>query len=127
MRYANPTFFRLFTHLIRWALALALASAGRSMPARIAMIAMTTSSSMSVKAFTLYLRNTLFMIVLSVIGLRFAHSKHSIRSVNAFSESILSTDGATLGARENRRKIEVFSAFGLGRKGPVRELFTHLA
>ncbi len=32
-----------------WALLLALASAGRSMPAKIAMIAITTSNSISVK------------------------------------------------------------------------------
>jgi hypothetical protein len=36
--------------LIRWAFTLALASAGKSMEARIAMIAITTSSSMRVKA-----------------------------------------------------------------------------
>src|SRR5688572_31391853 len=35
--------------LIPWALVLALANAGRSMPARIAMIAITTSNSMRVK------------------------------------------------------------------------------
>src|SRR5207249_12246808 len=34
---------------IAWAFCFALASAGRSMPAKIAMMAMTTSSSMSVK------------------------------------------------------------------------------
>jgi hypothetical protein len=33
-----------------WALAFALANAGRSIPAKIAMIAMTTNSSMRVKA-----------------------------------------------------------------------------
>src|SRR4051812_36048771 len=81
------------------------------MPARIAMIAMTTSSSMSVKAPTLYLRNTLFMIVLSVIGLRFAHSKRSIRSVNAFSESFLSSAGATFFVDQNYRISEVFAHF----------------
>jgi hypothetical protein len=41
------------------------------------------------------------MIVLSVIGLRFAHSKHWIRSVNAFSESFLSNAGASPFTHEN--------------------------
>src|ERR1041384_6260576 len=40
----------LFMHDIPVALVLALASAGRSMPARIAMMAITTSSSIKVKA-----------------------------------------------------------------------------
>src|ERR1700743_2672273 len=42
--------FSLFMHLIPWAFCLALDSAGRSMAARIAMIAMTTKSSIKVKA-----------------------------------------------------------------------------
>src|SRR5256885_8635504 len=41
---------RLFTHLMRFADSLARASAGRSMLARIAIIAMTTNSSMRVNA-----------------------------------------------------------------------------
>src|SRR5436190_16754812 len=41
-------------HLMAWALTFARASAGRSNPARMAMMAMTTRSSMSVNA-TLYL------------------------------------------------------------------------
>jgi hypothetical protein len=40
----------LFTQLIACALSLALASAGSSMAARMAMIAMTTNNSISVKA-----------------------------------------------------------------------------
>src|SRR5688500_13438896 len=43
--------FKLFRHEIAWALRLALARAGKSMPARIAIMAMTTRSSMSVKPF----------------------------------------------------------------------------
>jgi hypothetical protein len=39
----------LFTQLIDFAVSLALFNAGNSMPARIAMIAITTKSSMSVK------------------------------------------------------------------------------
>jgi hypothetical protein len=42
------------------ALDLALANAGRSIPARMAMMAMTTSSSMSVKAFRPKLRVLVF-------------------------------------------------------------------
>src|ERR1051325_9878102 len=123
MRNANPTFFRLFTHLMRWALALALASAGRSIPARIAMIAMTTNSSMSVKAPTLYLRNTLFMIVLSVIGLRFAHSKQTLSSVNAFSETFLAMQAPlrdALKTRVFRRGEQLFEAARCG-------IFTRIA
>ena len=40
----------MFKHLVRLAVSLARARAGRSIPARIAMMAMTTSSSISVKA-----------------------------------------------------------------------------
>jgi hypothetical protein len=41
------------------------------------------------------------MIVLSVIGLRFAHSKQTLSSVNAFSESFLSSDSASPKSPEN--------------------------
>ena len=41
---------RLFRHAVPWAAAFALESAGMSMPAKMAMMAMTTSSSMSVNA-----------------------------------------------------------------------------
>src|SRR5260221_3542494 len=51
MRRAKPICLRLLTQLIRWARAFALAKAGRSSPARIAIIAITTSSSIRVKAF----------------------------------------------------------------------------
>src|SRR2546423_7700579 len=47
---AYPQFFILLRQLIALALALARARAGRSMAARIAMIAMTISSSIKVKA-----------------------------------------------------------------------------
>lgn len=46
------------TKTIAWDLA--VANAGRSMPARIAMMAITTSSSMSVKAFRPKLRDLVF-------------------------------------------------------------------
>jgi hypothetical protein len=48
-------------HLIPVALDLALANAGRSMPAKIAMMAITTSNSMSVNAFRPKLRDLVFM------------------------------------------------------------------
>src|ERR1041385_1614366 len=47
---ATPTCSRLLAQLIRQAFCLALARAGSSSAARIAMMAMTTRSSMSVKA-----------------------------------------------------------------------------
>ena len=50
IRRPRPTCFSLLIQSRRLAFALALASAGRSNPARIAMIAMTTNNSMSVKA-----------------------------------------------------------------------------
>ena len=50
MTLAKPTCFRLFMHCVRLARSLALASAGNSMAARIAMMAMTTSSSIRVNA-----------------------------------------------------------------------------
>src|SRR5437762_5392904 len=53
---ASAICFRLLTHLICWAFCLALLRAGRSMPARIAMMAITTRSSISVKPLTRDLR-----------------------------------------------------------------------
>src|SRR5471030_1292709 len=46
MRMARPTCLRLLVQLILWAFFLAAASAGKSMAARMAMMAITTSSSM---------------------------------------------------------------------------------
>src|ERR1039457_6812325 len=51
MRKARLVCLRLLVQLIFWAFFLAAARAGRSMAARIAMIAMTTRSSISVNAF----------------------------------------------------------------------------
>src|ERR1700753_3815136 len=45
----NPTCFKLFMHWMRLAFSLAEASAGSSIAARMAMMAMTTSSSINVK------------------------------------------------------------------------------
>src|SRR6266540_3741624 len=53
---ASAICFRLLTHLICWAFCLALLKAGRSMPARIAMMAITTKSSINVKPLTRDLR-----------------------------------------------------------------------
>src|ERR1041385_3914294 len=50
VRMANPTCLRLFVQLIRCARALARANAGKSIAARMAIIAMTTNSSIRVKA-----------------------------------------------------------------------------
>jgi hypothetical protein len=51
MTVAIPHCFMFEAHLIAWALALPLPRAGNSKPARMAMMAMTTKSSISVKAF----------------------------------------------------------------------------
>src|SRR6266487_4849305 len=45
----RPSCFRLFRHMIPCALVFAFANAGTSKPARMAMMAMTTSSSIKVK------------------------------------------------------------------------------
>src|SRR5438874_1419347 len=50
VRNAKPTCLRLFTQLMRCARALARASAGSNMAARMAIIAMTTNNSIKVKA-----------------------------------------------------------------------------
>src|SRR5262245_61887479 len=50
MYHASASCFRLLTHRVVPALVLALASAGSNIPARMAMIAMTTSSSINVNA-----------------------------------------------------------------------------
>ena len=68
IRYARPICFWLLTHLMRCARALAFARAGKSMPARIAMMAITTNSSMSVKAPTLFLRRCWIMVFLFGCG-----------------------------------------------------------
>jgi hypothetical protein len=47
---AKVNCFTLLEHDMAWALDFALANAGRSIAARIAMIAITTSNSISVKA-----------------------------------------------------------------------------
>ena len=47
--YASPICFILFKHFIAMAFCLALANTGRSKPAKIAMIAITTSNSIKVK------------------------------------------------------------------------------
>src|SRR5262245_50131413 len=47
---AMPSCLRLLTHWMRVALALAVERAGRSKPARIAMMAITTSNSINVNA-----------------------------------------------------------------------------
>src|SRR6476646_4148958 len=82
IRKDKPTFLRLFTHLMRCALALALARAGSNIPARIAIIAITTNSSMSVKAPFLYLRKTLFILSFGYFGLRCAHSNQTSERVS---------------------------------------------
>src|SRR6266498_666220 len=47
---ASPNCLPLFKHMMPWALVLALASAGNRSPARMAMMAMTTNSSIKVNA-----------------------------------------------------------------------------
>jgi hypothetical protein len=61
MFIAKPHWCSLLTDLALLAFSLALASAGKSMPAKIPMMAITTRSSMSVKA-RLVLRNQLTII-----------------------------------------------------------------
>ena len=78
MRRARPICFKPLTQLIRWALDFALASAGRSNPARMAIMAITTSSSMSVKAFDFDL-NVNFIAIVN--GNEFVYIKF-VRSVN---------------------------------------------
>ena len=48
MRMAIPSWRRLLRHLVRLALSLALLNAGKSIAAKMAMMAMTTSSSIKV-------------------------------------------------------------------------------
>src|SRR5436190_24232056 len=57
MKQARPSCLRLFTHLICCAFTLALLSAGNSIEARIAMLAITTSSSIKVKACLVLVAN----------------------------------------------------------------------
>lgn len=58
----------LFKHRMLWALVLALARAGKSMPAKMAMMAMTTNSSMSVNPRFLSDRSIDFKPAMSLEG-----------------------------------------------------------
>src|SRR5436190_4829131 len=51
MSQHSPNCFMLLRHAMPWAFVFALANAGKSKPARMAMMAITTRSSMRVKAF----------------------------------------------------------------------------
>ena len=53
MAIAIPNCRRLLVHFAPWALDFALLKAGKSIPARIAMMAITTNSSISVKPLSL--------------------------------------------------------------------------
>ena len=79
MMTAKVHCFILAVHLIREALAFALAKAGRSNPARMAMIAMTTSSSISVKPKPRF-RQRLFII--------FSIGSDTVPSVSTLSTAI---------------------------------------
>src|SRR6266540_4592283 len=70
MRKAKPICLRLLTQLMRWARALALAKAGRSRPARMAMMAITTSNSISVKAPSLGLVLVITIVFFILSGSR---------------------------------------------------------
>ena len=63
--FATPICFKLFTHLIRLAFLLALARVGSRIAARIPMMAITTSSSINVKARTLHIRGGIHGVYLS--------------------------------------------------------------
>src|SRR3954467_12577630 len=66
MRADKPNCFKLLIQLMRWARAFALASAGRSSPARMAIMAITTNSSIRVKAFDVFLRVFIILLLLSM-------------------------------------------------------------
>src|SRR2546430_17558645 len=89
MRNDKPTCFKLLVQAIFCALALALARAGRSKPANMAMMAITTNSSMSVKAPTLCLLKTRFIMFQSFWVNGFDTLNQSNQSVNACSQRIL--------------------------------------
>src|SRR6266571_1584060 len=54
----SPNCFMLLKHAMPWALVFALASAGKSKPARMAMMAITTRSSMRVNPQELFLKDS---------------------------------------------------------------------
>src|SRR2546421_11723015 len=62
---AVPNCLRLLVQLAKLACFFALANAGKSIPARIAIIAMTTSSSISVNAQTDFFRKRFFKFIIS--------------------------------------------------------------
>ncbi len=62
IRNARAVCLKLFVHEIFRALSFALANAGRSKPAKMAMMAITTNNSMSVNALIVYLVKPRFII-----------------------------------------------------------------
>src|SRR2546423_13614182 len=86
VRIAKPICFRLLVQLMRCARALARASAGSNMAARMAMIAITTNNSIRVKADFFWLR---FFILFDRFIFWFwqqgANFKSIIHSVNLIS------------------------------------------
>src|SRR5208283_4143353 len=120
-RKAMPTCLRLLTQLMRCALRLAAASAGSRSAARMAMMAITTSSSISVKA--LFCLRILF-IGSMVFGLRlWGDGPSKLPDSNAQStpvEKLLSNAGANRFLREmpNETAGQFFGG------GVRREIFT---
>src|SRR5262245_12218367 len=72
MFWANPNCLLLLTHCVRTALSFALERAGSSIAARMAMIAITTKSSINVKPhdFGLLQRNGVFIGLILLRGFR---------------------------------------------------------
>src|ERR1700722_9722974 len=90
MRKARLASLRLLTQLMRCALRLAAASAGSNMAARMAMIAITTSSSMSVNAF--FCLTIFFILILSVVGCYFYFLLFGDSRRNLLELSFMSTE-----------------------------------
>src|SRR5262245_47585087 len=84
IRKARPHCFSLLTHWMRRARALALARAGSNMAAKIAIIAITTSSSIKVNARILLLNFFIYFLVGCFFGKQSANSKDFALAVNPF-------------------------------------------
>src|SRR2546430_1511098 len=86
IRMASPSCLILLAHLIFIALDFALARAGNSSAARIAMMAMTTSSSMSVKA-AVQLRGEMSLFIMILGNLRLCRRTHGVRRFREWSDT----------------------------------------
>src|SRR3954468_6036446 len=97
----------LFMHEMPWAFVFAFASAGRRMPARIAIIAITTRSSMSVKPEWREWRMGTFIISVFGLGCLEQYKRASGRANVSFGRTGWWLRGTATGAEKRNFTLEI--------------------